>query len=167
MPATRLNPRLAKIHRSYTVEEIAKLYGVHRNTVRAWIGRGLQTIDQRRPVLVLGSHLADFLRARRTVNKRPCGPGEIYCLRCREPRAPAGGVVRYHPLTPTQGNLVGQCGYCGARLNRRVSLAKLPLFQVVLSATLPEAREHICESPLPSLNSDFVQDGTDHAQTPP
>ncbi|EWS53442.1 MULTISPECIES: helix-turn-helix domain-containing protein [unclassified Methylibium] len=167
MPATRLNPRLAKIHRSYTVEEIAKLYGVHRNTVRAWIGRGLPTIDQRRPLLVLGSHLADYLQIRRTANKRSCAPGEIYCLRCREPRAPAGGVVRYHPLTPTQGNLVGLCGCCGAGLNRRVSQAKLPLVQGVLSVMLPQAREHIDESALPSLNSDFVQYGTDHAKTPP
>lgn len=167
MPATQPNPRLAKIHRSYTVEEIAKLYGVHRNTVRAWIARGLPTIDNRRPVLVLGSHLADFLRARRAVNKRQCGPGEIYCLRCREPRAPVGCAVRYHPLTPTQGNLVGECACCGAGLNRRVSLAKLPLIQSVLSVTLPQAREHIDESQLPSLNSDFEQDVDDHAKTPP
>lgn len=158
MPATRPNPRLAKIHRCYTVEEIAKLYGVHRNTVRAWIGRGLPTIDKRRPLLVLGSHLADFLTVRRAVKKRPCGPGQIYCLRCREPRAPAGEAVRYHPLTPTQGNLVGLCGCCGAGLNRRVSLAKLPQVQGHLNVTLPQAVDHIDESPLPSLNSDFEQD---------
>jgi hypothetical protein len=139
---------------------------VHRNTVRAWISRGLPTIDQRRPLLVLGSHLAEYLRVRRTANKRPCGAGEIYCLRCREPRAPAGSVVRYEPLTPTQGNLVGLCGCCGAGLNRRVSLAKLPLVQGVLSVTLPQAREHIDERPLPSLNSDFVQDRPDNAKTP-
>lgn len=167
MPATRPNPRLAKIHRSYTVEEIAKLYCVHRNTVRAWIARGLATIDTRRPVLVLGSHLADFLRAQREVNKRPCGPGEIYCLRCREPRAPLGGLVRYRALTPTQGNLVGLCACCGAGLNRRVSLAKLPLFKGALSVTLPQAQEHIDEIPQPSLNSDFGQDVKDHAKTPP
>jgi hypothetical protein len=167
VPATRPNPRLAKTHRSYTVEEIAKLFGVHRNTVRAWIGRGLQTIDQRRPVLVLGSHLGAFLRARRTVNKRPCGPGEIYCLRCREPRVPAGGAVRYHALTPTQGNLVGLCGCCGAGLNRRVSMAKLPQVLGVLGVTLPQAREHIAESPCHSLNCDFVQDGPNHANASP
>lgn len=167
MPATRPNPRLAKIHRSYTVEEIAKTYGVHRNTVRTWIKRGLPTIDQRRPVLVLGSHLADFLRARRMANKRPCGPGEIYCLRCREPRAPADAAVRYHPLTPTQGNLVGLCGCCGAGLYRRVSLAKLALVLGGLGVTLPQAQAHIDESPLPSLNSDFKQDGPIHANAPP
>lgn len=167
MPATRPNPRLAKIHRSYTVDEIAKLYGVHRNTVRAWITRGLPKVDERRPVLVLGSHLAAFLEARRTVNKRPCGPGEIYCLRCREPRHPAGGVVSYHPLTPTQGNLVGRCGCCGAGLNRRASLAKLPLFQGDLQVTVQQAPGHIDESPQPSLNSDFNPDGQDHANASP
>jgi hypothetical protein len=167
MPATRPNPRLAKIHRSYTVDEIAKLYGVHRNTVRAWIARGLPTVDERRPVLVLGSHLVAFLQARRTANKRPCGPGEIYCLRCREPRKPAGEAVRYQPVTPTQGSLVGLCGCCGAGLNRRVSLAKLPLVSAGLAVTSAQGREHIDESPQPSLNSDFKQDNPDHANAPP
>ena len=155
MPATRPNPRLAKIHRSYTVDEIAKLYGVHRNTVRAWINRGLPTVDARRPVLVLGRHLATNLQARRTANKRPCGPGEIYCLRCREPRRPANSAVRYHPLTPTQGNLVGLCGCCGAGLNRRVSLAKLAQVRGNLDITLPQALPHIDESAEPSVNSDL------------
>ena len=163
----RPNPRLAKIHRSYTVEEIAKLYGVHRNTVRAWIARGLQTVDQRRPILVLGSHLVAFLQAKRAVNKRPCGPGEIYCLRCREPRRPAGGAVRYHPLTATLGNLVGLCGRCGAGLNRRVSLVKLPVVLADLAVTLGQAREHIDESQQATLNSDFVQDGSNHANSSP
>jgi hypothetical protein len=165
--ASRPNPRLAKIHRSYTVEEIAKLYGVHRNTVRAWIKRGLPMVDQRRPVLVLGRHLADFLRERRTVNKRSCGPGEIYCVRCREPRAPAGGEVVYRPLSPAQGNLVGRCGCCGAGLYRRVSLAKLSQVLGVLCLTKPQAQEHIDESPQPTVNSDFMQDGPDHAKAPP
>lgn len=167
MPATRPNPRLAKIHRSYTVDEIAKLFGVHRNTVRAWIARGLPTVDERRPVLVLGSHLATFLQARRSANKQPCGPGEIYCLRCREPRAPANGEVRYHPLTTTQGNLVGLCGCCGAGLNRRVNVAKLPQVLGNLALKMPQGVEHIGESLLPSLNSDFPLEEKPHANVPP
>ena len=31
------NHRLVKIHRSYTVEEIATLFGVHKNTVSHWV----------------------------------------------------------------------------------------------------------------------------------
>ena len=139
MKASRPNPRLAKIHRNYTVEEIAKLYGVHRNTVRAWIKRGLPTVDLRRPLLVLGSQLTEFLNVRRALNKRTCRPGEIYCVRCREPRVPAGNQVHYRPLTPAQGNLVGLCPQCGAGVYRRVSLEKLAQVLGPLVITAPVA----------------------------
>jgi hypothetical protein len=39
------NHRLVKIHRSYTVEEIAKLYVIHKNTVRRWVKSGLAISD--------------------------------------------------------------------------------------------------------------------------
>jgi hypothetical protein len=56
----RLNPRRVKVHRNYTVEEVAKLYGVHKNTVRDWLKAGLPKIDGRRPILILGRQLAGF-----------------------------------------------------------------------------------------------------------
>lgn len=164
MKASRPNPKLAKIHRNYTVEEIAKLYGVHRNTVRAWIKLGLRTVDQGRPLLVLGSQLAEFLNARRALNKRTCRPGEIYCVRCREPRVPAGNRVRYHPLTLAQGNLVGLCPHCGAGLYRRVSFEKLGQVLGNLVITEPDAQEHIGESLKPSENCDFKTDGQTYAK---
>jgi excisionase family DNA binding protein len=162
----RANPGLAKIHRSYTVEEIATLYGVHRNTVRQWIKAGLRVVDDRRPVLVLGAALAGYLRNRRALNKRPCRPGEIYCVRCREPRAPAGGLVRYHPLTPTRGSLVGTCPACAVGLYRSVSVADLGRFAGLLRITLPLAGEHIGKTFQPSVNSDLTQDAPDHANAP-
>ena len=75
------NPRLAKIHRNYTVEEVASLFGVHRNTVRDWVKRGLPTSDGRRPMLILGRDLVAFLSARRAKNKRTCHPGELILAR--------------------------------------------------------------------------------------
>jgi excisionase family DNA binding protein len=119
------NPRLAKIHRNYAVEEVAVLFGVGRNTVREWIKRGLPLTDDRRPMLILGSDLVAFLRARRGKNKRTCQPGEIYCVRCREPRAPAGDMAEYQPVTETQGNLVAICSGCEAMMYRRVNLSRL------------------------------------------
>ena len=86
MATRRPNHRLAKIHRNYTVEEVAKLLGVHRNTVRHWLKQGLPTNDRKRPTLILGRDLGVFLQARRSKNKRRCQPGEIYCVRCRAPR---------------------------------------------------------------------------------
>ena len=97
------NPRLAKIHRNYTVDEVASLFRNHRNTVREWVKRGLPTSDNKRPMLILGRDLSAFLQARRAKNKRPCQPGEIYCVRCRAPKAPAGDMADYQPVTGTLG----------------------------------------------------------------
>ena len=38
---------------------------VHKNTVRGWLKSGLETVDARRPTLVLGRKLSAFLHARR------------------------------------------------------------------------------------------------------
>jgi hypothetical protein len=64
----RANHRLVKIHRSYTVEEVARLLGTHKNTVRTWVKVGLRTCDSIRPTLILGRHLAEFLQVRRRNN---------------------------------------------------------------------------------------------------
>jgi excisionase family DNA binding protein len=149
------NPRLAKIHRNYTVEEVASLFGVHRNTVREWVKRGLPTNDDRRPMLILGRDLHAFLQAKRTKNKRTCKPGEIYCVRCRAPRAPAGEMVDYQPVTETLGNLIAICSECDAMMHRRVSLAKLEQVRGKLDITMPQALPHIGESARPSVNSDL------------
>jgi hypothetical protein len=149
------NPRLAKIHRSYTVEEVATLFEVHRNTVREWVKQGLPTSDERRPMLILGSHLVAFLRARRAKNKRSCGPGEIYCVRCRAPRTPAGGMADYEPVTEALGNLIGICSTCEAIMYRRVNLARLEQVRGKLDVVLPQALPRIGETAEPSVNSDL------------
>jgi excisionase family DNA binding protein len=149
------NPRLAKIHRSYTVDEVATLFGIHKNTVREWVKRGLPTNDDRRPMLILGRDLVAFLTARRAKNKRTCLPGEIYCVRCRAPRAPAGGMVDYVPVTATLGNLAAICSACETMMYRRVSLARLEQVRGNLDITMPQALEHIGESAQPTVNSDF------------
>lgn len=151
------NPRLAKIHRSYTVDEVACLYGIHKNTIRDWVKRGLPTSDDRRPMLILGKDLAAFLQSKRTANKNPCGPGEIYCVRCRAPRAPAGRMAEYQALTPTSGNLIAICSCCDSMMYRRVNIAKLAFISADLEVSLPQALQHIDESPNPSVNCDLKQ----------
>lgn len=149
------NPRLAKIHRNYTVEEAANLFGVHRNTVREWIKRGLPVCDSKKPMLILGRDLAEFLQARRTKNKQTCQPGEIYCVRCRAPKAPAGDMADYEPVTETMGNLIAICSDCETIIYRRVSLAKLDQIRGQLDITMPQALRHINERNQSSVNSDL------------
>jgi hypothetical protein len=119
------NYRLVKIHRNYSVHEIGVLFGSHKNTVRAWIETGLPTCDGKRPTLILGSDLVEFLKARRASKKQPCQPGEIYCVRCRAPKSPAGNMADYLPITGVLGNLAAMCPDCECMMYRRASLAKL------------------------------------------
>jgi hypothetical protein len=147
------NHRLVKIHRSYTVEEAAARLQVHRNTVREWIRRGLPTCDDKRPSLILGRELVAYLQARRTRNRRTCGPGEIYCVRCRAPRKPAGDMADYLSRTGTVGDLVGICNTCDAVMYRRVNHERLPEIRGLLDVRLPQAGKHIVEIADPSVNS--------------
>lgn len=155
MNTRRPNPRLVKLHRSYTVEEIARLFGKHRHTVRAWIKAGLPTCDSKRPTLILGSELRAFLEAKRAAHKKRCGPAEMYCLRCREPRKPAGGMADYTPVTATLGSLMGLCPVCECLMYRRVSVLKIDSLRAELDITFVQAVRHIGETSNPSLNVDF------------
>lgn len=151
----RPNPRLAKIHRSYTVDEVARLFGLHRNSVRQWIKKGLSVIGGKRPVLIHGRDLRSFLEARRRRHKRTCQPGQIYCMGCRAPKRPATDWAEYRPLTETLGNLVGICPDCDAIMNRCVCLAKLGKVRGSLDITFPPALQHLRECPNPAVNSDL------------
>jgi hypothetical protein len=153
------NHRLVKIHRSYTVEEVAKFLGIHKNTVRRWVKDGLATIDYKRPMLILGHVMVEFLRVRRTKNKQTCKPGELYCVRCRVPRIPAGDWAEYSTVNEKLGNLIGICPDCDSIMNRRVSLAKIGQVCGNLDITLSEELQHIVKIIKPSVNCDLRQGG--------
>jgi len=153
------NHRRVKVHRSYTVDEIARLFSFHKNTVRVWIKTGLPTSDERRPTLILGRDLISFLQARRVRHKRPCRPGEIYCVRRRAPKAPAGEMADYLPVTEMIGNLVAICPACNSIMNRRVNLAKLGQVSGKIDITFPQALHRVSESGQSSVNSG-LKEGT-------
>jgi Helix-turn-helix domain len=155
MGKSQPNHRLVKIHRSYTVGEVADLLGHHKNTVRRWIEDGLSTIDGKRPTLILGRALIDFLQKRRAGKKQPCGPGQLYCVCCHAPKFPAGSMVECQPITEKIGNLTAICPECNSMMNRRVSMAKLGEFLGQMDITFPQALPQLGEINQPSVNSDL------------
>ena len=158
----RYNPNLAKIHRNYTVRELADVYGVGVNTVGQWIKKGMQVCDGSRPILILGLHAGEFHRKNRIANKRPCLPGEIYCMGCQKAKSPAGGMADYQPKTPTGGAIVGICPDCSSMMYRRVSLAKLAVAKGNLDISIPLGESRMGDTSQSLVNHAFKEGANNH-----
>lgn len=155
------NPRLAKINRNYSVEEISRLFAVHKNTVRNWLRQGLKPIDDQRPTLIRGEELRRFLTDRRERTKQACGPGRIYCLPCRAPKVPAGKMADCIETGDNAGTLQGICPDCDRMIYRRVNPQKLAAVRGDLEVTVTQARPRIGDTLEPNVNCDSIKASKD------
>lgn len=155
MGARRLNPRRARIHRSYTVGEIAVLFAVHRNTVRAWLAGGLVSVGPGKPLLVHGAELRRFLTARRAAQRRPCGAGKLYCLPCRAPRKPDGDIAEFNAIGQGAGNLSAICDVCGGIMNRRIRVEGISVEFPGIEVQIRQAEPRLVSTSAPSPNCDI------------
>ncbi len=123
--AKRPNSRAIRAARTYTIEEAAIVLSVSVGTVRAWVKAGLPIMSKARPYLILGDALRSFLDARRSSGKARLQPDQLYCLRCKAGRRPAGLLVDVFPKNPKTARLFGFCEVCGGNCNRMISLSQI------------------------------------------
>ncbi len=123
MKRSRPDIRVIKRSRSYTVPELASLFGIRVGTVRRWIRRGLPVIDDQRPKLIHGKQLRQWLIAQRTERRIKCGPREMYCCKCRDAREmmPGSAVVTFR--NEKSASIKAQCIECGTSMFRQSSRA--------------------------------------------
>lgn len=119
------NPNKARVNRTYTVRELMRLYRVVAGTISAWVSDGLRPCDGKRPYLFRGEDVRAYINRRRSSDKRPCGPGQIYCVACKAVKTPAGASVVCRPVCSKSANLIGDCPTCCRPIFRRVSIAKI------------------------------------------
>jgi hypothetical protein len=151
---------LIKLSCSYDPAEIAKLLGIHRNTVRHWLKEGLVPIDDRRPILISGAPLRAFISRRQEARKQKCAPGEFFCFRCRAPRKPWGGMVDFSRLNDKIAKAVAFCSVCETQMHRTIRRADLSKFVAQLNPQrLPSAR--LTDRPDASVNCDVEKDNRD------
>lgn len=117
--------RVLKENYSYSLEQIADVYGISIATVRRWIRvDGLPRIPGVRPYLVHSSELKRFLDDQRKARSYPCAEHEVFCFRCREPRTPGPGTGTTQPLPNGTTRFGALCADCGSKMFRTIGRAK-------------------------------------------
>ena len=147
-----------KIHRTYTVVEAAVCLGVHDRTVREWVAQGLPIMDRRRPMLIKGAHLKDFLKERHEASRRPLAPGELYCLGCKRPVTPLGKVVEWMSHVGGKGALSGACASCGRSVHRFAMRAVLDDITGDLKVTFRAHEKSLIDRTNSPSNTHFEKD---------
>jgi hypothetical protein len=128
----KINARLIKSKSSYYINELARTIDVCAGTVRNMTKEGLPIIKGSYPILIHGQDAIDFIKAKQERSKKPLEDDEFQCFGCRTSTKAKGNLATLEYSAPKVGNLKAFCPVCGTRLNRRISLCKLPEFQKVL-----------------------------------
>ncbi|WP_442577796.1 hypothetical protein ACSBOB_19795 [Mesorhizobium sp. ASY16-5R] len=122
----KLSSRLVKKNRYYSREQAAKAVGGRKQTIDVWVWRqGLKTVNG----FIPGRDLIDFMQARSAARRKPCKPGHVFCLGCKDSRAPAFDeveLVRHE----TNGSAIirALCPECSSVMCRNVSREQLADF---------------------------------------
>lgn len=154
MNARHANRHRIKIHRPYTVEDLAAALSMHKHTIRRWTKCGLDPVDDRRPMMFRGIDVVTFLGKYRAARKAPCGPGQMYCFKCRAPKHSAGSMADLEITGLSRGQLVGICTDCGTMMYRRVNPNRMEQIQGHLEVTVRQVQARITDTPIPKLNGD-------------
>ena len=121
----KYNINLIKQTLSYSVIEIAELFNLHKRTVQTWLQEGLPKIDNKRPFLVLGSELKEFISRKQKKRKKKCKQDEFYCCKCREVRQSRNNLVSIKILNEKSGLIKGICNQCNTKINKIFPIKKL------------------------------------------
>jgi hypothetical protein len=150
----RHSVRHLKRRRTYNVREAAKATGATAGTVRNWQKNGLDAVVGVYPAIFRGIDIIAFLRRRTRERKQPCGPGHLYCFRCKAPKRPAFDEVEFWPDGAKLGTLRGLCPDCAATMNRRVSVAKLSTAAGDLRVSIRRADSRLAGTLKPNGNDE-------------
>jgi len=131
----RANPMAVKAALTYEVNEAAATLGKTPATIRNWIKDGLPVMSSRKPYLISGAAIQEYLRAKYRAAKCPLISDQLYCPACRKGRRPVGMAVVLIQMTPKTALLKGPCDQCGGTSTRMISKAKAKEFAQTFKIT--------------------------------
>ncbi|MEI6843218.1 MAG: helix-turn-helix domain-containing protein [bacterium] len=111
----KINPKGLCGHRSYTIEELSSLLKKTEKTLSRWIEKGLKTIpDSKRPILIIGSDLKEFLRNMYSKKKKgKLNRNQFYCLKCKKAVYAKKGSIK-----KLSNRKIALCRVCKGEISR-------------------------------------------------
>lgn len=109
---------------SYTVHEVAELFQLHKNSVLFWLRSGLKKIDSKKPYLINGADLVDYLNSKQKKRKQKCRIDELFCFKCKRPRSPKQGSVIISERNIFRLKISARCETCNTRMFKDASVQR-------------------------------------------
>ena len=111
---TKINPKGVFSHRSYTIEELSGLIHKNPKTLLRWIETGLKIVpESKKPILVMGFDLKEFLKKKNTKKKIKLNRNQFYCLSCKKAVYAKRGSIE-----KLSNRKIGACGVCSGKIGR-------------------------------------------------
>lgn len=150
----RYNTRRISRNKSYSIQEIAELFNLHKHSVLLWIKSGLKKIDDSKPYLIYGADLIHFLDNKQKKRKHKCKPNELFCFKCKCPRLPKSGSVQITARNVYRLKISAKCEICNTKMFKDASVQRRSELEKTFSAIL-QAQEHILACNNLSANCDI------------
>lgn len=113
---TRINRQKICGSMSYTIKEMSDCLGINGKTCLRWIANGLPIVPcGKKPILMLGSDIKDFLRKKDSKKKTKLKRNEFYCLTCKTARNAKRGSIK-----KLQKQKKAVCRVCNGRMSRTI-----------------------------------------------
>lgn len=114
-------------HMSYTIKELPPLLQVGEKTLQRWMDRGLKVVPgSKRPILILGSDLKEFLKNKDAKKKVKLKRNEFYCLTCKAPRRAKRGSLK-----TLSDRKTGDCCVCSGKMSKIIKPYQKGLFDTL------------------------------------
>lgn len=149
---------------AYNTGEICSLYAkqkLHQKTILKWLKMGLKKVDGKKPILIYGNDLKEFLGKQNKLRKNKTELAEIFCLKCREPKIPYKKQIAIEKRGNFH-NIKAVCPTCKSKINKGIGFddfAELKkLYAVVDVSQLYDCNNSPRSTPLQAQNKVGVKE---------
>lgn len=103
-----------------------------------WVRKGLPALTERKPHLIRGCDLRDFLRQAKKTRKKPLRLNQFYCLKCRDAREPAEAMIDCELPATGPAMIQGLCTICLTTMFKRIARDRIADLRRKLDVTIKQ-----------------------------